>query len=40
MFILLIDRGRWQQEKKKWREGGRKGEHFLHPLFSSDELIM
>lgn len=35
IFILM-----WDRKEKKMNEGGRKSKHFLHPLFSSDELIM
>lgn len=40
IHVYFVQRQREMATGKKWSEGGRKGEHFLHPLFSSDELIM
>lgn len=40
IHVYFAQRQREMATGKKWSEGGRKGEHFLHPLFSSDELIM
>lgn len=40
IHVYFVQRQREMSSGKKWSEGGRKGEHFLHPLFSSDELIM
>ncbi len=38
IHVYSVQRQREMATGKK--SGGRKGEHFLHPLFSSDELIM